>query len=81
MNVRVRFMGSQRVLTGSDQIDLTLTRGARVAEAVQRVVGSYPGLGLAEGSVVVAVNDRISGLDGVLEADDTVSFLPFIGGG
>ena len=75
------FLGLQRAVTGTDQINLTLAHGARVSEAVRRVKASYPDLPISEESVMVAVNEKLTRLDGVLETGDSVLFLPFIGGG
>ena len=81
MRIRVNFMGLQRAITGTDQVHLTLAEGARLSEAICQIAQSYPDLSLSDDSVLVAVNNEVAKKDGVLAAEDTVSFLPFIGGG
>ena len=81
MKVTVEFMGTQRNLAGADSVDIPITRKTTVNDALKYVRNKYPQLKLAEGMVLVVVNQKLASLDQVLEADDTISFLPFISGG
>jgi len=62
-------------------MDMPITEGTRVNDALEYTKHQYPNLNLDEGMILVTVNQEIASLDRVLRANDTVSFLPFIGGG
>lgn len=81
MRVWINFLGFQRTITGTAQVPLTMDKGAQVAEAFRRVKASYPDLPFSEESVLVAVNEQVYPMDGELKAEDSLLFLPYIGGG
>ena len=81
MGVSIQFFGMQRAIARTDSIDMPITGETRVSHVLEYVRYHYPDLPLNEGTVLVAVNQRMATLDRVLDANDTVSFLPFIGGG
>jgi molybdopterin converting factor small subunit len=81
MVVSIEFFGAQRIVTGTDGIDMPITAKTRVTDALEYVRQRYPDLHLDEGMVLITVNQEITSLDRVLRANDTVSFLPFISGG
>ena len=81
MVVAVHFMGPQRTLTRRDRIQIRLPKESRVADLLACVKERYPALPFSEGVLVVTVNDRVSSLSKVLEPNDNISFLPFLGGG
>ncbi len=81
MVVSIHFHGMQRVITRTDFIDMAITDETRVNDALEYVRHHYPALLLAEGMVLVTVNQEMAPLDRILRANDTVSFLPFISGG
>jgi len=81
MRVSVYLHGLHRAAVGTGQIELNLREGARVTEALAQVMAVYPSLPLADKSFLVAVNDRVSHLEEVLQPEDGISLLPFLGGG
>lgn len=81
MVVTIDFHGTQRTVTRTDGIDMPITSETRATEALEYVRRQYPDLPLAEGAVLITVNHEMASPDRVLRQDDSVSFLPFIGGG
>jgi len=77
----IEFMGMQRAITKTNSIDMPISQETRVNDALEYVRRRYPELHLDEGMSLITVNHEIASLDRVLKANDTVSFLPFIGGG
>ena len=77
----IEFMGMQRVITKTNSIDMPISQETRVNDVLEYVRRRYPELHLDEGMSLITVNHEIASLDRVLKANDTVSFLPFIGGG
>jgi len=81
MYVSVTFLGLQRAQTHTDQVRVPLSKGTRVADVLAYLKESYPELPITEDAVVVAVNNKISTMERILENKDNVIFLPFLGGG
>jgi len=79
--VSIEFFGMQRTVTNRDSIAMPVKENTRVNDALEYVRNQYPDLHLEEGMVLITVNHRIASPDRILKADDTVAFLPFIGGG
>lgn len=71
----------QRAITKTNSIDMPISEETRVNDALEYVRHRYPELPLDEGMSLITVNHEIASLDRILKANDTVSFLPFIGGG
>ncbi|MFC2039241.1 MoaD/ThiS family protein [Chloroflexota bacterium] len=81
MLVSIEFLGRQRAVTKTDSIDMPITEETRVTDAIEYVRHQYPDLCLDEGMVLITVNQEMASLDTVLNANDTLSFLPLIAGG
>jgi molybdopterin converting factor small subunit len=81
MVVSVKFLGMQRIVTNTDSIDIPITGNTKVHDALEYVRQQYPSLPLDEGMVTATVNLQVASLDRILRDNDTVSFLPIIGGG
>ena len=81
MAVSIKFLGMQRVVTNTDSIDMAINGKATVNDALEYVRQQYPALYLDEGMTLIIVNLKTASLDSVLRDNDTVSFLPSIGGG
>ena len=81
MLVSIEFFGKQRVVTKTDGINMPITGKTRVNDALEYVRQRYPALSLDEGTIFIAVNREVASLDTILRANDTIAFLPFIGGG
>ena len=81
MIASIEFLGMQRAITKTNSIDMPISEETRVDDALEYVKHRYPKLHLDKGMSIITVNHEIASLDRVLKANDTVSFLPFIGGG
>jgi len=81
MVVSIEFLGTQRAVTQTASICMTITAKSRVKDALEYVRRQYPDLHLEEGTILITVNQKMASLDRVLGANDAVSFLPFISGG
>lgn len=81
MVVSIEFLGMQRVVTKTDAIDMPINGTTSVNDALEYVRRRYPGLHLDDGMVLITVNHETATPDRILKPDDTISFLPFIGGG
>jgi molybdopterin converting factor small subunit len=81
MVVSIDFFGTQRSLTQTNNIAMPIDEETRVTDALTYVKNQYPELPLDERMVLVTVNEEMASLDRLLQADDTVSFLPYICGG
>ena len=81
MVVSIEFFGRQRVVTKTPSINMPITGETNVNDALQYARSMYPELHLGDETTLITVNHEIASLDRVLMANETVSFLPFIGGG
>ena len=81
MYVLVTFLGLQRAQARTDQIRIPLLKETRVVDVLDHIKKRYPDLPFPEDSIFVAVNDKISSMERILENKDNVTFLPFLGGG
>jgi molybdopterin converting factor small subunit len=81
MVISIEFLGMQRSIAKADSIDMPITNMTRVTDALEYVRHQYPDLPLDENMVLIVVNHEIASLDTALQANDTVSFLPYISGG
>jgi molybdopterin converting factor small subunit len=81
MKVSIEFLGMQRVVTQTGCLDMPITEKTRVNDAFEHVRRQYPALNLNDRMVLITVNQETADMDRILRADDTVSFLPLIGGG
>jgi molybdopterin converting factor small subunit len=82
MAVSIEFLGMQRMVTNIESINMPITAGkTKVNDALDYVRQQYPALHLDEVRILIAVNLEMASLDRILKDNDTVSFLPIIGGG
>jgi molybdopterin converting factor small subunit len=81
MLISIEFLGMQRTITGSSTLDMPITDKTTVNDALEYVRHLYPDLHLKEETILVTVNNEIAPLEQPLNANDSISFLPFIGGG
>jgi molybdopterin converting factor small subunit len=81
MAVSIQFLGSQRHMTNTDSIDMPITKETKVSDAIKYLRQKYPNLHLDDGMIIAVVNLETASLDRILRDNDTVSFLPVIGGG
>lgn len=76
MRVRVRLFAILRERAGTDELELDLPDGARVADALAAVEGLAAGLPL-----VLAVNREYADADAALSAGDELALIPPVSGG
>jgi molybdopterin converting factor small subunit len=81
MYISVTFLGLQRAKARNDQIEIRFAKKARVADVLAYIKKHHPELPFPENAILVAVNNKISSMERVLENKDNVTFLPFLGGG
>ena len=81
MIVSIEFLGMQRVITQTGNIDMPVTGKTRVNDVLEYVRHQYPALNLDDGMILITVNQEMASLDRILRANDRVLFLPIIGGG
>ena len=79
--VSIKFFGMQRAVTKTDSIDMPITEKTRVTDALEYVRQRYPELPLDQETLLITVNHEQASPDTMLKPNDTVSFLPTIGGG
>jgi molybdopterin converting factor small subunit len=79
--VSIEFFGMQRAVTKTDSIDMPITEKTRVTDALEYVRQRYPKLPLDQETLLITVNHEQASPDTMLKPNDTVSFLPAIGGG
>ncbi len=81
MTVRIEFLGMQRSITKTSSIDMPISEKTIVADVLEYVRCRYPDLPLDEKMILMIVNQGMTSPDTILKRNDTVSFLPAIGGG
>ena len=81
MQVSIKFLGMQRIITNTDNLDMPINGDTKVEEALEYVRQRYPDLPLEEGMVLVTVNHEVAAMNKILSDKDTISFLPLIAGG
>jgi molybdopterin converting factor small subunit len=81
MQVSIKFLGMQRIITDTDSLDMPINGNTKVQDALEYVRQRYPKLPLEEGMVVMTVNHEVTTQDRILKDEDTISFLPLIAGG
>jgi MoaE-MoaD fusion protein len=78
MNVRILFFGKLRRDVGQSELELTLTPTATVRDAATALEAQ---LSLSLAGHMAAVNENYASPEHLLEAGDTVAFLPPVAGG
>jgi len=81
MVVSIEFFGIQRVVTKTGGIDVPISENTSVIDVLEYIREQYPGIPLDDKMILIVVNQEMAALDTVLRANDTVSFIPSIGGG
>ena len=81
MKVSVQFHGVHRAITRVNKIRFALTSNARVSDLLNHIQCTYPDLKLSQDDIMVSINNQVSTVNHHLKAEDTISFLPHVGGG
>jgi len=79
--ISVNFHGIQRMVTQTNEMQLSLSKGTRVDHVLDAVQERFPKLPLQKEDLLITVNDQVSTTDHLLKESDKVSLLPHIGGG
>lgn len=81
MLVLIEFFGAQRTITGTDNITMPISGQTTIGDALACVARRSPDLAMNKDMLCATLNHGVVPLDTVLKANDTVCFLPSIGGG
>ena len=81
MTISIKLSGMQQVIAGTSTIEMPVTGYSTVADALEYVKKRFPNLSLDKHSMFIVIDHKIVPLDRALRADDTIEFLPAIGGG
>ncbi len=80
MYVSVNLLGQLRVKAQTDKVQIPLHGHTQVADIFQYMKENYS-LPLSENTIMITVNDEVSRMSQNLKADDSIAFLPLLGGG
>ena len=80
MVISIDFSGSQRTVTKTHRIRMPITHTTKVTDVLDYVHRQFPDLHLRKRMVIALVNHEAAPLHKVLRPNDTVAFLPPIGG-
>ncbi len=81
MVVSVQFFGTQRVLTKARELQVPLTEEGQVRDVYVYLMDHYPDLPLNEDDILVTVNNKATNMRHLLNPNDSITFLPHVGGG
>ena len=81
MAISIQFFGTHRNITRTDTVHMPFREKARVTDVLEYVRQLYPALHLDKRMILATVNQNVVSLDTELRENDTVIFLPHIGGG
>lgn len=81
MIASVEFLGLQRIITSTHSVDVPISATTRAKDALEYVRQRYPALYLEDDMIIIIVNNEVASPESILKANDTVLFLPIIGGG
>ncbi len=79
--ISIEFFGVQRTITKTDRIQVPLDGMKSAQDAFNFVRSKYPQLPIDDGAVLITVNHVAVSPDRLLRPNDTVCFVPGIGGG
>lgn len=80
-NIRLKFFAHYAELVGKDELQLSMSLPATVADVVQRARTEIPGAGAIPERPLAAVNLRHVRLDSPVVDGDEVALLPPLAGG
>lgn len=81
ITVTVRLFAAPREFFGKSEIEVSLPRGAKLADLIELLSAEYPGLGKYLPYSKLAVNHVLSTPQMILTDRDKVALLPPVGGG
>ena len=81
LQVKVHFFALYRERAGWDHLDLKLSPGATVSQAIGEIRRLFPSLAPPAVDIVAAVNAEYGGPDTVLSEGDDIALIPPVSGG
>lgn len=81
MFVFVKLYGQQRLHANADRIEIPVATVKSVSDVYKYLKRFYPGLAISKESLLITVNDRVSRMEEAIKENDTVRFMPVMGGG
>ncbi|MDP2917168.1 MAG: MoaD/ThiS family protein [Dehalococcoidia bacterium] len=81
MVISIEFFGIQRVIAKTNIVSMPINGKTIVSDVIEYVRNKYPALYLDGDTLLITVNHEAAPPDRLLRANDTVSFIPRIGGG
>ena len=81
MTISVKLTGMQQVVAGTSVVEMPVTGYSTVRDVLDYVNKKYPKLAISTNSMFIVIDHQIVTLDRALRADDTIEFIPAIGGG
>lgn len=81
MVISVNFTGHQRTKAQTEAISIPFASKTSVADVLAHLKETYPSISFPENAMLITVNEKAASLEHLLESDDQVAFLPYIGGG
>ncbi len=79
--VSIEILGMNGVIAKTNHIKMPVTEKTTGVDALDYIISKYPDITIHKDAVIVAVNHEVVPMDKLLQANDTISFLPPIGGG
>ena len=79
--VLIEFFGIQRAIAQTEAVQMPVSAGTSAGDALIFAKTRYPGLPLEKGKILITVNQEVVGPEHILKSNDTVCFIPGIGGG
>lgn len=79
--ITIELFGMHGIIANTDRIQMPFSGKKTVIDAINYVIKQYPEITIDKESIFVAVNHEIVPTTKLLQANDTVSLLPHIGGG
>ncbi len=79
--ISIEFFGVQRTITNTDVIKVPLNGMKSARDVLSYIKHKYPALPVDDGAVIITVNHVAVAPDRLLKPNDTVCFVPGIGGG
>ncbi len=79
--ISIEFFGAQRIITKTGKIQVPLDGMKSAQDAFNFVRNKYPQLPIDDGAVLITINHVAVPLDRLLKPNDSICFIPGIGGG
>lgn len=81
MFLKVNLFGRQRQSARAEYIRVPLSGAMQVSDLFLYIKNCHPELTVSEKTHLITINDHVSPLDVLLNADDSIALIPLVGGG